>query len=190
MNKVGDIKLGIQVGFKHSNKVMWCPCVDCRKPRWVVLVDDKPMSKRCVRCNGKNMSENNSPSWKGGRTKLVKGYVLVYIDSDSFFQPMAIRNHVAEHRLVMAKHLGRCLQSWDVVHHKNGIRDDNRLENLELTLPGNHSIQHGKGYRDGYSKGLVDGRNKQIQELKDLIENQTKQIKLLQWQLSPAAEAK
>jgi len=85
---------------------------------------------------------------------------MVYLDPSDSLYPMANGLHyVLEHRLMMAKSLGRCLQPLEVVHHKNGIRGDNRLENLELfDTHSHHMREHSQGYKDGYEQGLIDGR--------------------------------
>lgn len=58
------------------------------------------------------------------------GYILVWVGKDD---PAAnAEGYILEHRLVMSRLLGRKLHPWENVHHKNGIRDDNRAENLEL----------------------------------------------------------
>lgn len=71
--------------------------------------------------------------WKGGRIKHRSGYWQVKMQPDHPFASMRNREgYVMEHRLVMAQHLGRPLTPNEQVHHKNGERKDNRLENLQL----------------------------------------------------------
>lgn len=82
-------------------------------------------------------SENNS--WNGGRSITGEGYVLVRAPH----HPNAYPNgYYKEHRLILEQHLGRYLGEDEIVHHINGDKQDNRLENLELTTQSEHSAHH------------------------------------------------
>lgn len=83
-----------------------------------------------------SIHENPYGSKKRLKSRMdAKGYVLVH-EPD---HPSADANgFVREHRVVMANMLGRELEPNEEVHHKNGVRSDNRPENLELWLKGTH----------------------------------------------------
>ena len=71
-------------------------------------------------------------AWKGGRIKDGFGYVLIWMPEHPNAKAGRGKSYVYEHRLVMSNHLGRPLTKGEFVHHRNGIKDDNRLDNLEL----------------------------------------------------------
>ena len=74
-------------------------------------------------------AREKSPRWKGGRFSNGKGYMLVATPAG---HPYVKSQVMLEHRLVMEMVLGRYLIPGENVHHKNGVKDDNRPENLEL----------------------------------------------------------
>jgi hypothetical protein len=72
--------------------------------------------------------------------------IVVPLD-DPMIKMADARGRVFEHRLVMARHLNRPLGSEEHVHHRNGNKQDNRPENLELTSLAAHSAAHHKEIR-------------------------------------------
>lgn len=140
--------------YKQGTSVI-IPCELCGKDkRWHRSDLKVPGRGRfCSKtCKGKVTSlGTGNAAWKGGRFKSTHGYIEVYSPSHPFRQG----NYVKEHRLVMEGHIGRYLTEDEVVHHINHKRDDNRIENLQIMTPSEHSTHHnmerwhGKDYNKG-----------------------------------------
>lgn len=86
----------------------------------------------------------NSGNYNGYRAKS-EGYILRYVPEHPHANS---RGYVQEHRLVVEEHLGTILPREFVVHHINGVRDDNRIENLAIMTVGAHSAFHGRAGRN------------------------------------------
>jgi len=89
------------------------------------------------------------------KTITSSGYVSVRIDEDDPMAPMRRKyGRVLEHRLVVAREIGRPLLPTETVHHRNGNRQDNRPENLELRQ-GRHGNGQGWCCADCGSRNVV-----------------------------------
>jgi len=135
----------IEQAPSHNWRTYWvckCDCGNITKP--VVrssLTGGNTRSCGClqreVAADGlKGRQGAKHPNWKGGRHITRDGYIKVRVNG----------KYQLEHVLVMEQHLGRSLFPDETVHHKNSIRDDNRLDNLEIRVKGKHP--HGASVSD------------------------------------------
>lgn len=125
--------------------IYWKVRCDCGAEKEVRAASLKLGQIRSCGCLKQDLAKERkmekAPGWKGGRTKSKDGYVFLFKPVFPGHENYK-RTQIGEHIVVMARHLGRPLQKGETVHHKNGIRDDNRIENLQLM-----ASNHGAGQR-------------------------------------------
>lgn len=134
--------------FKHQDprgtgkvKNLWIErtCVKCGNKRWVKVnwvrrsAQADTLSGFCLKCSGyRNKGKpRRGETFKGGKRKNSQGYIEI-IDPDKRQRKGNGTIYIKEHRHIMKNHLGRPLLKTESIHHLNGKKDDNRIENLEI----------------------------------------------------------
>lgn len=101
-------------------------CVVCNK----VLTRRQKLccSRRCSASYGNSIAVGSKArNWRGGKIITSQGYCMLYMPS----HPNANKaGYEYEHRIKVEEKLGRFLTKTEIVHHSNGIKSDNRVENL------------------------------------------------------------
>jgi len=133
--RVGEVNKGFglycsrKCGYEDHRKYTKRKCIVCKKEFYPKNKANKLCSRKCY---------GISKLSKDARKIDKSGYILVK-------DPNNFRAYIREHRLVMQQHIGRQLEAWELVHHLNSIKNDNRIENLIIITASEHMRRHKKG---------------------------------------------
>ena len=131
---IGNLATAKSIGRVGRAIHVWEACPKCGHERWVKRNAKGTCCQSCMTPPIYFGVENNR--WNETRKTRTKSGIRVYVAPNHPFFGMAhkcAKDHaILEHRLVMATHLGRCLESWEVVHHIDGDNCNNSLDNLVL----------------------------------------------------------
>ena len=84
-----------------------------------------------------NRAGVNASNWKGGICKHKDGYIMILSRGHPFEDS---RHYVMEHRLIWERHNNAILLPWADVHHINGDKKDNRIQNIRAMMKRDHTI--------------------------------------------------
>ncbi|KKM23177.1 hypothetical protein LCGC14_1617840 [marine sediment metagenome] len=166
MPELGEIRRGAELGFRSRCNHVWQACEECGRQRWVQYPNGKAQHKRCFECAVNSRSH---------RIETIHGYIRIRLKENNFFYSMVCKDgYVLEHRLIVAKALGRNLHPWEIVHHKGTKypkgsienKQDNRYpENLKLV----QEMQHNQiTIMENKIDKLLDGQKELLQEIRIL----------------------
>lgn len=127
--------------MRHKPPVKVCP--KCGK-----FISAKAFS--CQKCRGYRLKGEQHPNWKGGRI-IKDGYIQI--------KRPAKRGYIYEHILIWEQAHGKSLPKGWVIHHYNGIKNDNRPSNLFAKSKKQHRL-------------VIPELQKRIQELEAILKNQ------------------
>lgn len=125
---------------QFKNKRVKVKCTICGKEHVIPknsFKNYKYCSKKCKYAATGIRNKKNA----GKKYRISWGYKYIYMPEHPYAND---GRYVALHRLIMEKHIGRYLNTNEIVHHINENKQDNRIENLRLLTTEEHFKEHGR----------------------------------------------